>query len=53
MARKHGQNGQKTCYVHGFVWECFNGVIPEGKVIDHIYAKGKIIACVIYSTRKL
>ena len=19
-----------------FVWECFNGLIPEGKVIDHI-----------------
>ena len=34
--RKHGQSGQKTYYVHRFVWECFKGVIPEGKVIDHI-----------------
>ena len=34
--RKHGQNGQRSVYVHRFVWECFNGLIPEGKVIDHI-----------------
>ena len=34
--RKHGQNGIKTYFVHRFVWECFNGQIPEGKVIDHI-----------------
>ena len=34
--RKHAQKGQKTCSVHRFVWECFNGIIPEGKVIDHI-----------------
>ena len=34
--RKHGQSGQKTYHVHRFVWECFNNVIPEGKVIDHI-----------------
>ena len=33
--RKYGGR-QKTCQVHQFVWECFNGVIPEGKVIDHI-----------------
>ena len=33
--RKHGQKGQKQYYVHRFVWECFNGLIPEGKVIDH------------------
>ncbi|CAH3143934.1 unnamed protein product, partial [Porites lobata] len=26
----------KTCFVHHFVWECFNGIIPENKVIDHI-----------------
>ena len=36
FVRKHAQKGQKHCYVHRFVWECFNGVIPEGKVIDHI-----------------
>ena len=34
--RKYGQSGQKTYYVHRFVWECFKNVIPEGKVIDHI-----------------
>ena len=37
MVRKHGQNGQKGYYVHRFVYECFNGVIPDGKVIDHVY----------------
>ena len=36
MVRKHAQPSQKTYQVHRFVWECFNGVIPEGKVIDHI-----------------
>ena len=36
MVRKHGQNGQKGYYVHRFVYECFNGIIPDGKVIDHI-----------------
>ena len=36
MVRKHGQNGQKNIFVHRFVWECFNGLIPDDKVIDHI-----------------
>ena len=36
MVRKHAQPSQKMYQVHRFVWECFNGVIPEGKVIDHI-----------------
>ena len=36
MVRKHGQNGQKSIHVHRFVWECFNGIIPHDKVIDHI-----------------
>ena len=35
VVRKHGQSGQKTYKVHRFVFECFNGLIPEGKVIDH------------------
>mgnify|MGYP001796519334 CR=1 FL=1 len=26
----------KSCHVHRFVWECFNGIIKDGKVIDHI-----------------
>ena len=34
--RKHAQKGQKTYFVHRFVWECFKGIIAEGKVIDHI-----------------
>ena len=34
--RKHAQPSYTTYNVHRFVWECFNGVIPEGKVIDHI-----------------
>ena len=34
--RKHGQNGNKTCLVHRFMWECFNSMIPEGMVIDYI-----------------
>ena len=34
--RKHAQPSYKTYHVHRFIYECFNGVIPEGKVIDHI-----------------
>ena len=34
--RKHGQSGQKIYSSHRFLWECHNGIIPEGKVIDHI-----------------
>jgi len=34
--RKHGQSGFKHYLVHRFIWECFNGIIPDGKVIDHI-----------------
>ena len=34
--RKHGQNGQKNYLVHRFAYECFNGIIPDGKVIDHV-----------------
>ena len=34
--RKHAQKGYKNYQVHRFVWECFNGIIPEDKVIDHI-----------------
>jgi len=35
MVRKHGQSGQKNYQVHRFVFECFNGIIPDAKVIDH------------------
>ena len=34
--RKYCQKGQKTVCVHRFIWECFNGLLPEGNVIDHI-----------------
>ena len=30
------KRGQKTYFVHRFVWECFNGIIPDGKVVDHV-----------------
>ena len=36
LVRKHAQKGQKTSSVHRFVYECFNGKIPDGGVIDHI-----------------
>ena len=36
MVRKHGQNGQKGYLVHRFVYECYNGIILDGKVIDHV-----------------
>ena len=36
MVRRHRQNGQKCYLVHRFVYECFNGLISDGKVIDHI-----------------
>ena len=35
MVRKHGQSGQKHFRCSRFIYECFNGVIPKGKVIDH------------------
>ena len=34
--RARNKRKQKMVYVHKFVWECFNGLIPEGMVIDHI-----------------
>ena len=34
--RKHGQSGFKSYQTHRFIWECFNGLIPDGKEIDHI-----------------
>ena len=39
MVRKHGQSSYKNFKVHRFIWECFNGIIPEGKEIDHINDK--------------
>lgn len=37
--RMHGQKNRKTLQARRFVWECFNGLIPEGKVIDRINDK--------------
>lgn len=34
--RKLGQKGYKTCLIHRFIWECFNGLITYNRVIDHI-----------------
>ena len=34
--RKHGQKGYKWYRVNRFIYECYNGIISEGKVIDHI-----------------
>ena len=39
IVRKHGQSKFKNYYVHRFIWECFNGIIPDGKEIDHINNK--------------
>ena len=36
MVRKYAQRGQKGYLVHRFIWECFNGEIPDGKIIDHV-----------------
>ena len=33
---KSNDNKQKTMQAHRFIYECFHGVIPNGKVIDHI-----------------
>ena len=34
--RKYGEPGQKIYRAHRFIWENFNGVIPDGMVVDHI-----------------
>ena len=34
--RKYGESKQKNKYSHVFVWETFNGMIPDGFQIDHI-----------------
>ena len=34
--RRYGGKNQKTYRVYRFVWECFHGIIPDGKGIDHI-----------------
>ena len=34
--RKHDQIEFKGYLIHRFIWECYNGDIPEGEVIKHI-----------------
>ena len=34
--RKYLESDVWGYFVHQFVWECINGPIPEGKVVDHI-----------------
>ena len=34
--RGSGDKKHKSVYVHRFIYECYNGLIPEGMVIDHI-----------------
>lgn len=34
--RKHGEKNSKNYRVHRLIWECFNGLILDDKVIDHI-----------------
>ncbi|XP_031549080.1 uncharacterized protein LOC116286655 [Actinia tenebrosa] len=34
--RKNGETVQKLYYSHRFIWECYNELIEDGKVIDHI-----------------
>lgn len=33
--RGHGQKGDKSMYVHRFVWESWMGIIPNGLHVDH------------------
>lgn len=33
---KYGDPETKTYLVHRFVWECYNGLIPDGMMITHI-----------------
>lgn len=35
MIRSDGGK-QKKYFLHRFIWECYNGLIPDGLVIDHI-----------------
>ena len=35
QVRRHGQSGFKNYLVHKFIYECFNGVIPNGMQVDH------------------
>ena len=34
--RKYGEKNQKGYRIHRFVWECYNRLILDDKVIDHV-----------------
>ena len=34
--RKYGEKNRKGYYIHRFVWECYNRLIPDDKVTDHV-----------------
>lgn len=34
--RAKNKRKQKMVLLHRFIWECYNGIIPDGMVIDHI-----------------
>jgi len=36
IVRYGNQKSRKSYQVHRFTWECYNGLIPDNKVIDHI-----------------
>ena len=36
VVRRYRERNHKTMQAHRLIWECHNGMIPEGMVIDHI-----------------
>ena len=53
MVRKQGQKNQNFFYVHRFVWECLNSVIPDDKPIDHNVCDGLILQKIRKILRKM
>lgn len=47
--RRCGESKQKKYFVHRFIWECGNGLIPNDKEIDHINDIKMITDYVIFS----
>ena len=33
--RRYNDRKQKGCFIHRFIWECYNGIITNDRVIDH------------------
>ena len=36
IVRGKNTRNKKIVLTHRFVWECYNGIIPDGLVVDHI-----------------